>query len=77
MQVYHNIQEMIGRTPIMELTHMDVKEGVHVYVKLELMNPAGSVKDRVGMYMVEDAEREELLWRPLREIPESESPLPH
>ena len=61
MQVYHNIHEMIGRTPMMELTHMGVKEGVHVYVKLELMNPAGSVKDRVGMYMLEDAERRGVL----------------
>lgn len=61
MEVYKNIQEMIGNTPIMELTHMGVKEGVHVYVKLELMNPAGSVKDRVGVYMIEDAERRGIL----------------
>ena len=61
MDVYMNIQEMIGNTPIMKLTHMGVKEGVNLYAKLELMNPAGSVKDRVGMYMIEDAERRGIL----------------
>ena len=61
MDVYMNIQEMIGNTPIMKIGHMGVKEGVNVYAKLELMNPAGSVKDRVGMYMIEDAERRGIL----------------
>ena len=61
MDVYMNIQEMIGNTPIMKIGHMGVKEGVNIYAKLELMNPAGSVKDRVGMYMIEDAERRGIL----------------
>ena len=61
MDVFMNIQEMIGNTPIMKISHMGVKEGVNVYAKLELMNPAGSVKDRVGMYMIEDAERRGIL----------------
>lgn len=61
MDVYMNIQEMIGNTPIIKIGHMGVKEGVNVYAKLELMNPAGSVKDRVGMYMIEDAERRGIL----------------
>lgn len=47
---------MIGNTPILKINHMGVKPGVNVYVKLELMNPAGSVKDRVGEYMIKDAE---------------------
>ena len=55
MEVYRNIREMIGNTPVMQLTHLGVKEGVNVFAKLELMNPAGSVKDRVGMYMIDDA----------------------
>ena len=59
--VYENIQQMIGNTPIMKITHMGVKPGVNVYAKLELMNPAGSVKDRVGVYMIEDAERRGVL----------------
>lgn len=59
--VYNSVQEMIGNTPILKLNHLGVKEGVNLYVKLELMNPAGSVKDRVGMYMIEAAERDGLL----------------
>ena len=61
MEVYNNVQEMIGNTPILKLNHLGVKPGVNVYAKLELFNPAGSVKDRVGMYMIEDAERRGLL----------------
>ena len=56
MEVYNSVQEMIGNTPILKINHMGVKPGVNVYVKLELMNPAGSVKDRVGEYMIKDAE---------------------
>ena len=54
--VYQDIREMVGNTPILKINHMGVKPGVNVYVKLELMNPAGSVKDRVGEYMIKDAE---------------------
>lgn len=61
MDVYMNVQEMIGNTPILKINHMGVKEGINIYAKLELMNPAGSVKDRVGMYMIEDAERRGIL----------------
>ncbi len=61
MNVFDNIQEMIGNTPMLKLTHMGVKEGVNLYAKLELMNPAGSVKDRIGMYMIEDAEKRGVL----------------
>ena len=61
MDVYMNVQGMIGNTPIMKVTHMGVKEGVNLYVKLELMNPAGSVKDRVGVYMIKDAEERGIL----------------
>ena len=61
MEVYRNIREMIGNTPVMQLTHLGVKEGVNVFAKLELMNPAGSVKDRVGMYMIDDAKERGIL----------------
>ena len=59
--VYNSVQEMIGNTPILKLTHLGVKEGVNLYAKLELMNPAGSVKDRVGQYMIRDAEERGIL----------------
>lgn len=61
MDVYMSIQEMIGRTPILKLNHLGVKKEVGIYAKLELMNPAGSVKDRVGMYMIRDAEERGIL----------------
>ena len=61
MDVYMSIQEMIGHTPIIKLNHLNVKESVGLYAKLELANPAGSVKDRVGVYMVKDAEEKGLL----------------
>ena len=53
--VYTDIRGLIGNTPILQITHMGVKPGVNVYAKLELFNPAGSVKDRVGVYMIDDA----------------------
>ncbi|MCR4999312.1 MAG: cysteine synthase family protein [Lachnospiraceae bacterium] len=56
MEVYMNVEELIGNTPLLKLTHLGVKEGVNLYAKLELYNPAGSVKDRVGQYMIKDAE---------------------
>ena len=59
--VYSDIREMIGNTPILKITHMGVKPGVNIYAKLELMNPAGSVKDRVGLYMIEDAKKRGIL----------------
>jgi len=59
--VYTDIREMIGNTPILKLSHMGVKPGVNIYAKLELMNPAGSVKDRVGLYMIDDAKRRGIL----------------
>ncbi len=61
MEVYNSVQEMIGNTPILKLNHFGIKDGVNLFVKLELMNPAGSVKDRVGVYMIEDAERRGIL----------------
>ncbi|MCR5405240.1 MAG: cysteine synthase family protein [Lachnospiraceae bacterium] len=61
MNVYTSIQEMIGSTPILKLNHLGVKESVGLYAKLELMNPAGSVKDRIGVYMLRDVEERGLL----------------
>ncbi|MBO4242952.1 MAG: cysteine synthase family protein [Clostridiales bacterium] len=61
MKVYEDIKELIGNTPILKLNNMGVSPEVNIYAKLELFNPAGSVKDRIGMYMIEDAEKKGLL----------------
>ncbi len=61
MDVYMDIHDMIGNTPVIKLNNLGVKKGVNIYAKLELMNPAGSVKDRVGAYMIKDAEERGLL----------------
>ena len=59
--LYSSMQELIGNTPLVRLNNLDLPEGVKLYAKLELYNPAGSVKDRVGKYMIDDAERKGLL----------------
>ena len=58
MALYSSTRELIGNTPLVKLTHLDLPEGASLYAKLELMNPAGSVKDRIGQYMLESAERD-------------------
>ncbi|MFG6340231.1 MAG: cysteine synthase A [Lachnospiraceae bacterium] len=53
--------ELIGHTPLLEVTHFEEKNGVTdatILVKLEYFNPAGSVKDRIALHMIEVAERE-------------------
>lgn len=61
MRVFNNIHELVGNTPTVLLNNFKVKENVNIYAKLELWNPGGSVKDRLGMYFIEDAERNGLL----------------
>lgn len=61
MGYYKSMQELIGHTPLVKLTNIDIPNGVQLFAKLELYNPAGSVKDRIGKYMIEDAERKGLL----------------
>ena len=51
------MQELIGHTPLVELTHVNVPEGARFFAKLELWNPGGSAKDRIGRSMIADAER--------------------
>ena len=61
MQYYDSMQALIGHTPLVRLGNLVKKEGVNVFAKLELWNPSGSVKDRTGLYMVNDAEQRGLL----------------
>lgn len=53
---YGSILETIGNTPLVELKSFSPHPGVEIYAKLEGMNPSGSVKDRVAMRMIEEAE---------------------
>lgn len=61
MQVAKNVLELIGQTPIVSLNNMGSQDRGEVYVKLEGFNPAGSIKDRPGLYMIEKAEEMGLL----------------
>ena len=61
MQYYESMQALIGHTPLVRLGNIVTKQGVNVFAKLELWNPSGSVKDRTGLYMVNDAEQRGLL----------------
>ena len=56
MNVYSNILDMVGKTPMLEITHIDTGP-CRLFLKLELMNPAGSIKDRIGISMIEAAEK--------------------
>jgi cystathionine beta-synthase (O-acetyl-L-serine) len=57
MQVARSIQELVGRTPMLEITRFALPEGVRVFAKLEYFNPGGSVKDRLGLELIAEAER--------------------
>jgi cysteine synthase A len=56
-----NIAEHVGRTPMVQLTRMLAGNEVELFAKLEWFNPGGSVKDRIGVAMIEAAEREGLI----------------
>ena len=58
---YGDILEAIGHTPLVEIPRMSPKPEVRIFAKLEMMNPTGSVKDRVAKYLIEDLERRGLL----------------
>ncbi len=61
MALYNDMQQLIGNTPLVKLNHIDLPDGVNLYAKLELYNPSGSVKDRIGKYMIEDAQKRGIL----------------
>ena len=54
--VANSVLELVGNTPLVELTRLSPKDGVRLYAKLEGQNPTGSIKDRVAKAMVEAAE---------------------
>lgn len=61
--IYKSAAELIGKTPMLELTNFEKKEKIDakIIAKLEYFNPAGSAKDRVAKEMIEDAERKGIL----------------
>jgi len=56
VNVYRNVKELIGNTPIVEITQFELPQGVRLFAKLEYFNPGGSVKDRLGMELIRAAE---------------------
>ena len=63
MKVFKSVSELVGRTPLLELARFERAEnlGATVLAKLEMLNPAGSVKDRIAKAMIDDAEQKGLL----------------
>ena len=61
--IYTSADQLIGKTPLLELTHIEKKFGLNarILAKLEYFNPGGSVKDRVALAMIDDAEEKGLL----------------
>ena len=56
--MYNNILETIGNTPLVRITHLNPNPAVEIYAKLEGFNPTGSIKDRIALKMIEQAEQE-------------------
>ena len=63
MRIYESVDQLVGNTPLMELKNIALAEklSAKVFGKLEFMNPAGSIKDRVALNMINDAERKGIL----------------
>lgn len=62
-RVFTSADQLIGGTPLLEMTHIEREEGLEARIlgKLEYFNPAGSVKDRIAKAMIDDAEKKGLL----------------
>ncbi|MDD4689610.1 MAG: cysteine synthase A [Eubacteriales bacterium] len=63
MKVYENVSQLVGCTPLLKLNNLMSKEGLGatVYAKLEYLNPAGSVKDRIAKNMIDSAEQQGII----------------
>ena len=59
--LYNSMNDLIGNTPIVKLNNFEIPENVNLFAKLEYFNPAGSLKDRTGKYMIKDAEEKGIL----------------
>ncbi len=56
MAVHASILDLIGDTPVVDVSQLSPHRGVRILAKLESQNPAGSVKDRIARAMIEEAE---------------------
>ncbi|HQT45500.1 MAG TPA: pyridoxal-phosphate dependent enzyme, partial [Candidatus Micrarchaeota archaeon] len=54
--IYGNVAESVGRTPVIRVKSLETPNSAFIYAKLESRNPGGSVKDRIALYMINDAE---------------------
>ncbi|HRJ05782.1 MAG TPA: cysteine synthase family protein, partial [Ignavibacteria bacterium] len=61
MKVVNSVLELFGKTPLVKLNHITKDIKASVFAKMESMNPGASVKDRIGLAMIEDAEKRGLL----------------
>ena len=57
MNIFSSVQDLIGNTPVVEIKHIPIPNNCRIFAKLEYFNPGGSVKDRLGLSLIEDAER--------------------
>ena len=78
MSYINDIRELIGNTPLLKINNFHLPKDVNLFAKLEYLNPGGSVKDRIGMAMIADAERSGLVrqtWRTSRRCKSAVSPV--
>ena len=59
--IFNNVIDMIGNTPLFKLSNIIGEDMADIYVKLEKLNPGGSIKDRAALGMIEKAEREGII----------------
>nr|WP_295969566.1 cysteine synthase family protein [uncultured Bacillus sp.] len=55
MQIFQNVHELIGNTPVVEIVQFPLNEGIRLFAKLEYLNPGGSIKDRLGIELLQAA----------------------
>jgi cysteine synthase A len=61
MHYIDDIRDIIGNTPLLKLNHISPNKDVNIFAKLEYLNPGGSIKDRIGLEIIETAEKQGLL----------------
>ena len=61
MKIYKSVEELVGKTPLVELSRFGEGLDAKIFAKIEFMNPAGSIKDRAAKSMLDDAEKRGIL----------------